>query len=80
MHVSNWEGDSGNSVVHVSKVGINWYFLDCRPVIRDTLTKINFGEMIIRLQSGLTVGSRIAGVSKPGESQLPASHNKVVPR
>lgn len=68
-------------------------FVPNRPVIRDTLSRTNLvvmiddpvisanlGELIIQLQSGLTMGSRTAGVSTPGGSLLITSNDSVMPR
>ena len=68
-------------------------FVYNRPVIRDTLSRTNLvvmiddpvisanlGELIIQLQSGLTMGSRTAGVSTPGGSLLLTSNDSVTPR
>ncbi|XP_068673388.1 uncharacterized protein [Montipora foliosa] len=63
------------------------------PVIRDTLSKTNLvvmiddpvisanlAELFIQLQSGLTMGSRTGGVTKPGGSLMLTSNDDVLPR
>jgi len=63
-----------------------------RPVIRDPLSQTNLvvmiddpaipanlAELFIQLQSGLTVGSRTGGMSKPGGSLMLICNN-VLPR
>ena len=48
--------------------------------IDDPIISTSLGELIIQLQSGLTMGSRGAGVSKPEGSLLLTSNDTVVPR
>lgn len=65
-----------------------------RPVIRDTMCHTNLvvmvddpiistsmGEMLLQVQSGLTMGSRTGGISTPpGGSLLLTSNSKVASR
>lgn len=63
------------------------------PVIRDTLSKTNLivmiddpvistnlAELLLQVQSGLTMGSRNAGVGAPGGSLLLTSNSCVTQR
>ena len=49
-------------------------------MIDDPVISANLGELIIQLQSGLTMGSTTAGVSTPGGSLLLTSNDSVTPR
>ena len=69
------------------------FFFSNRPVIRDTLSKTNLmvmiddpvistnlAELLLQVQSGLTMGSRNAGMATPGGSLLLTSNSTVTQR
>ena len=71
----------------------NFFGYNCRPVLWDNLSRTNLavmvddpvfsthvGEFIVNLQSGLTMGSKTAGVTTPGGSLLLISNDTVLPR
>ena len=69
------------------------FWLQLQTSLTDTLSRTNLvvmvddpvfsthlGEFIVNLQSGLTMGSKTAGVTTPGGSLLLTSNDTVLPR
>lgn len=49
-------------------------------MIDDPVISANLAELFIQLQSGLTMGSRTGGVTKPGGSLMLTSNDDALPR
>jgi len=79
--------------IHYLKLPFLTILFSYSPVIRDTLSKTNLmvmiddpvistnlAELLLQVQSGLTMGSRNAGVETPGGSLLLTSNSSVTQR